>query len=198
MGVGAVIVVVISAAVLSVLVGLVTSFATLFTNRGAAQVNTEDLPAVPEKPVVEVTKIIVEQEDSAINDSSIYWSFAVFTAILGVFLILAPTWFFGPSWRYFDYIPHNGKPMGAVCLMLGAAQAGVLWKFGRKKYRRPLSILFFLSGFMYWTAGMILGAEGLAGHQGLMEAPFMMFAGGYHFAHGAGLSTQAKLQSDKT
>jgi len=83
----------------------------------------------------------------------------------------APANWFGPSWHYFPQLPHNGFGMGLCCTILGLVQMLALLV-------RPtpliLSILFGTSAFVYWTAGTILAAEGILGHQGLMESPFIM------------------------
>lgn len=124
-----------------------------------------------------------------ISARSVYLSFAGWTIALGVILIvasmLAPSWF-GPSWSYFPQLPHNGIGMGICCAVLGALQIVVVW---RQMSTLILSILFFLSGFVFWTAGIILGAEGILGHQGLMEAPFMLYVGAHKFVHSAALLT---------
>jgi len=121
-----------------------------------------------------------------ISARSVYLAFATWTIVLGVFLMLAPPSWYGPSWSYFPQLPHNGFGMGVCCAVLGASQIVVVW---RQMSTLVLSILFFLSGFVFWTAGTILGAEGLLGHQGLMEAPFMLYVGGHKFAHSAALMT---------
>jgi hypothetical protein len=117
----------------------------------------------------------------------VYWSFAAWTILLGAFLLAAPQSWYGPSWAYFPQLPHNGYGMGLCLVVLGGAQILTLHRRGTDK---TLSILFFLSGFVYWTAGIILAAEGLLGHQGLMEAPFMLYVGAHKFTH------SAKLRAD--
>jgi hypothetical protein len=109
----------------------------------------------------------------------VYWSYSVGTYTLGVVLMLAPEDWYGPTWSYFSQLPHNGFGMGACCCLLGALQIMALW---RNATAKTLSILFLLSGFTYWTAGVILGAEGLWGHQGLMEVPFVIAVAGQSLA----------------
>lgn len=118
------------------------------------------------------------------GDRAVYWSFASWTIVLGAVLMLAPKNWFGPSWSYFPQLPHNGFGMGLCCVILGGLQILTLKRGGTD---RTLAILFFLSGFVYWTAGIILSAEGLLGHQGLMEAPFMLYVGAHKFTHSAKL-----------
>lgn len=118
------------------------------------------------------------------GDRTVYWSFASWTMVLGTVLMVAPNSWFGPSWHYFPQLPHNGFGMGLCCIILASLQ---LWTLHRRGSDKTLSILFFLSGFTYWTAGIILAAEGLLGHQGLMEAPFMLYVGAHKFTHSAKL-----------
>jgi hypothetical protein len=113
----------------------------------------------------------------------IYWSFSIWTVALGILLMRAPKNWFGPSWSYFHHMPHNGFWMGVVCTILGILQMLVLAHepFDYLK----LGTLFFLTGVVFWTAGLTLGAEGLLGHQGLMEAPFMCYVGAHELTHSA-------------
>jgi hypothetical protein len=127
----------------------------------------------------------------------IYWSFAIWTVALGVVLMCAPQTWFGPSWHYFHHMPHNGFWMGVVCTVLGTLQMIVLAHESLDYFK--LGILFFLAGVVFWTAGLTLGAEGLAGHQGLMEAPFMCYVGAHKITHSAVLLNhrRRKRQLDK-
>lgn len=128
----------------------------------------------------------------------VYWSFALWTVALGAVLMAAPDNWFGPSWSYFSQLPHNGFAMGVCCAGLGGLQALTLLQHacGRDLAYRVLAWLFFLAGFVYWTAGIILGAEGLLGHQGLMEAPFMLYAAAHQFSYSAALLTHARRKTD--
>jgi hypothetical protein len=121
-----------------------------------------------------------------IVDEPVYWSFTLWTTLLGIFLALAPQSWYGPSWSYFHMIPSNGFGMGLCLIALSALQVIALW---RDKGTRIQSILLFLMGFVYWTAGIILGAEGLLGHQGLMESPFILVFGAHAFALSAAIRT---------
>lgn len=122
----------------------------------------------------------------------VYWSFTVWSYVLGGILITAPNWWFGPTWSYFQSIPHNGIMMGVVLVVLAVLQT-VVMLIHNSRQTKLLSLLFFLNGFVYWTAGCILGAEGLSGHMGLMEAPFMMYAGAHLFTHSAALMAQERV-----
>jgi len=117
------------------------------------------------------------------RSGAVYWSFSIWTVVLGVVLMCAPRNWFGPSWSYFHGIPHNGFWMGVICTVLGTLQMLVLANQHLDYFK--LGILFFLTGLVFWAAGMILGAEGLLGHQGLMEAPFMMYVGAHNLTHSA-------------
>jgi hypothetical protein len=124
----------------------------------------------------------------------VYWAFAWWNIALGVVLECAPESWFGPSWHFFTQLPGNGFWMGLCCTMLGAWQLLSLWR-GRQRCTPPgvlLAVLFFLSGFVFWTSGMTLAAAGLLGHQGLMEAPFMCYAGAHMFAYAADLMARAR------
>jgi hypothetical protein len=116
-------------------------------------------------------------------DLDVYWTFAFLMVALGVVLMCAPRNWFGPSWHYFTEFPSDGFWMGLCCTMLGGWQALTLWHSKQRNMlaARLLSLLFFLGGFVLWTAGVMLATAGLLGHQGLMEAPFMMIVGGHKF-----------------
>lgn len=120
----------------------------------------------------------------------VYYGLAVWMAALGAVLMAAPDSWFGASWRYFHQLPHNGFWMGLVCVILGVAQTFTIW---RDKIRTT-AILIFLGGFVFWTAGILLGAEGLLGHQGLMEAPFLLYVGAHKFIHSNTLNTEYRRQ----
>lgn len=119
------------------------------------------------------------QDPIMVSARPIYWRFSAWTVLIGVILIGAPNNWYGPSWHYFSLPPHNGVGMGVCLTVLATLQMLALW---RDASVRILSALFFLIGNTYWTAGMVLGTEGLLGHQGLMEAPFMMLVGAHAFA----------------
>jgi hypothetical protein len=162
-----VVAVIVIAALASLCIGLITALASL---RG--------------------TRSRVSRIPMTISAEPIYRSFTTWTIVLGIFLMLAPDNWFGPSWSYFSQMePHNGTGMGLCFIVLGSLQGVVL---RRHADARVLSILFFLNGFVCWTAGIILGAEGLFGHQGLMEAPFMLYVGVHAFALSAAVRVHAK------
>lgn len=113
---------------------------------------------------------------------TVYWSYGGWTAMLGVFLMSAPPDWFGPSWNYFPELPHNGFGMGLSCTTLAALLLFALWQNANEAV---LSVLLFACGFVYWMGGILLGAEGLLGHQGLIEAPLMLIIGGQAHVHSA-------------
>ena len=124
-----------------------------------------------------------------------YAALAAWIVGLGAFMMLAPKNWYGPSWFYFTHhgaplLPEGGFGMGACLTTIGALQLFVLWR----NTTRYLAPLFFLSGFVFWTSGIILGAEGILGHQGLMEAPFMLYLGAHKFITMSGLMA-AKRQA---
>jgi hypothetical protein len=129
-----------------------------------------------------------------ITAGPVYWSYSAGTATLGVVLMLAPKDWYGPTWSYFTQLPHNGFGMGACCFLLGGLQVIALWRSATAK---TLSVLFFLSGFTYWTAGVILGAEGLLGHQGLMEVPFVIAVAGQSLALSVSLMAHYRKEHQK-
>jgi hypothetical protein len=130
-----------------------------------------------------------ERELPMMSTAPLYWSFTIWTVVLGVVMMLAPSYWYGPSWSYFREIPHNGFWMGLCCAVLGSLQLLALW---RKATMRTLAVLLFLNGFVFWASGITLGAEGLLGHQGLMEAPFMCYVGAHAYAHSTALWRRSK------
>lgn len=135
------------------------------------------------------------QPPVTMNTEPIYWSFAQITVLLGIVFLLAPQSWFGPSWSYFSFIlPHNGFGIGSCCVGLGGLLMVALWRRGGA---RILWILLFLNGFVYWTSGIILGAEGLLGHQGLMEAPLFMAIGAHAYAHSVRLRMYSRQEKTR-
>ena len=160
--------VILVAAVASLCVGTVTSLVPLLSL-------TKKVNVLPRRPIT-------------MNTGPVYWNYATWTVGLGAVLIAAPQSWYGPSWHYFqEYIPPNGFGMGLCCTGLGTLLALSLQL---DLSARIISILLFLTGFVYWTAGLTLGAEGLCGHQGLMESPFMLYMGAQAFAHSSALTAQ--------
>lgn len=128
-----------------------------------------------------------------VSTTPVYWSMALWMVVLAVFLMAAPDYFFGPTWHYFNQLPHNGFWMGLCCLWLGGVQVIALLKhWGRGK----LGFLFFLDGFVFWTSGLLIAAAGLIGKQGLLEAPFMLYAGAHNFLHSAILMSESRKESE--
>jgi hypothetical protein len=168
-----VVAIILIAAIASMCVGALTSLVPLLSL-------TKKGNALPRRPIT-------------MNTGPLYWNYAVWTVGLGVVLIGAPESWYGPSWHYFQqYIPPNGFGMGLCCAGLGTLLILALW---RDLSARIISILLFLTGFIYWTAGFILGAEGLLGHQGLIESPFMCYMGAQAFAHSMALTVHDRLEA---
>ena len=121
-------------------------------------------------------------------DKSIHVNFAVLAQLLGLWYILSPAYFYGPSWSYFHQIPHNGTGLGICLVVISSAQLAAIAN------NRPLltGTLIFLNAFVLLTAGLIIFAEGIFGHMGLQEAPPMCVIAGYKFAQSAKLRAQFK------
>ena len=131
-----------------------------------------------------------------IEDKSGFVALAGWIVALGIFLMAAPRDWYGPSWFYFTHhgaplLPEGGMGMGLCLAGIGALQLLMLWR----NTTRYLPVLFFLSGFVFWTSGIILGAEGLVGHQGLIEAPLMMALGAHKFVVMSSLIARARTSS---
>lgn len=97
---------------------------------------------------------------------------------LGVFYLLSPSDWYGPSWSYFynhglPILPAGGFGLGCCLTVSGVLQLIAVWR----NNSRWLPALFFVSGFCFFMAGFLLGAEGLAGHHGLQEAPLLLVFG---------------------
>lgn len=121
-------------------------------------------------------------------DKSTYVNFAVLAQLLGLWYILSPNYFYGPSWSYFHQLPHNGIGLGICLVLLSAAQLVAI----ANDRPRLTATLIFLGGFVLLTAGLILFAEGIFGHMGLQEAPPMVVIAGYKFDKSAKLRAQFK------
>lgn len=115
-------------------------------------------------------------------DKSSYLAHAWTIITLGVFYMASPNDWYGPSWSYFAHhgqfvIPAGGFGLGVCLAGIGAAQLLLVWR----NIERFLPLTFFLSGFVFWAAGFLLGAEGLLGHRGLQEAPLFITIGAFKF-----------------
>jgi hypothetical protein len=116
----------------------------------------------------------------------------------GVWLIASPAWFYGPSWWYFSrhglpVFPAGGFGMGVCCVGLGALQLIAI----RRDMVRTVSVLLYLAGFVLWTAGLLLGAEGLLGRKGLQEVPLMCVFGVLKVVQSFKLSVDYRVQRER-
>lgn len=123
------------------------------------------------------------------GSKNVYYVHALWAIALGAFLIIAPAWCYGASWSYFathgqPLFPAGGLGLGICAATLGALQV-VAILVGRV---RATIFLLYMGGFVQWTAGIIFIAEGLLGHQGLMEAPYMLTLGALKFGQSLKLS----------
>lgn len=97
----------------------------------------------------------------------------VFYLLMGAILLTAPDYWFGPTWSYFQYLPHGGFGFGIACLSLTAVVAiGIV-----TKSKRLISLGLLCGGIAFYTAGWLIAFQGIAGRTGMMETPFMMYAG---------------------
>jgi hypothetical protein len=117
-----------------------------------------------------------------VSTEPVYWSFSSWLLVMSVFLMLAPNDYFGSSWHFFNRLPTNGFWLGLCLFWITGLLIIGLWK---RWSRTRIAVLIFLVGLVFWTCGMLLLVAGLAGHQGLLEAPFILSAGTYSFVHSA-------------
>jgi hypothetical protein len=118
-----------------------------------------------------------------------YLSFSGGVVALGVFFVAAPQDWYGPSWSFFRQIPHNGFGMGLCCIGLGSLQILAVLLNAKPTV---MAVLLYLAGFVFFTAGTMLGAEGLLGHQGLIPAPLLLFIAVHKYALGANIMAGRK------
>jgi hypothetical protein len=116
-----------------------------------------------------------------LNESALRWyayttprGMAIFLILVGLLLVFAPDYWFGPTWWYFQDIPHGGFGIGLTCLGLGSTLSIAVWR----KSKRFKALILFLAGIAFWVAAFVLAAQGMLGRTGLMESPFMMYIGG--------------------
>jgi hypothetical protein len=117
------------------------------------------------------------------STTPVYWSISVFTVLLGLFLIGAPASWFGPTWDKMPF-PYAGFALGMACIVLGYLQTLAL---GLEGDARILSLLYLISGVLFWSVGCTFIMEGVHHRTGMMEAPFILYVGGHCFAHSASL-----------
>ena len=123
------------------------------------------------------------------NTTVVYWSISIFTAVLGLVLIAAPDFWFGPTWHQFG--PHSGFWLGFACLVMGYVQSMVI---GMDAGPRIVSIVYLVSGCVFWLVGVTFVVVGVKYHSGVMEAPFICYVGAHCLAHSAALNALANQQ----
>lgn len=108
-----------------------------------------------------------------------FWYF-----FLASVLLFAPASFFGPTWSYFEHIPHGGFGLGVACFLLGC-----MMLYGiRRKSRRVIWIALGGGGIAFWVAAGLIAAQGIVGRSGLMESPFMLYVAVDLFMNSAAIS----------
>lgn len=123
------------------------------------------------------------------GSKTLYYAHAFWSIAVGTFLMLVPSWCFGPTWSYFSthgqpLFPAGGFGLGVCCVVIGGLQLVVI---AVGKVRTEITLLY-LGGFVQWTAGLLFAAEGLLGHQGMIESIYMLTWGGLKIVHSLKLS----------
>lgn len=95
-----------------------------------------------------------------------FWYF-----MLAAICLCAPSWWFGPTWSYFEYVPHGGHGLGYTCLGLGISTTYAIWRRNRLLLIWSLG----LGAMALWVAGALIFAQGIIGGTGLMESWFMAY-----------------------
>lgn len=58
-----------------------------------------------------------------------WWSHrgeVIFYYLIGVVMVGAPPYWFGPTWSYFKFLPHGGFGIGVACLFMMYASVDML------------------------------------------------------------------------
>lgn len=92
--------------------------------------------------------------------------------LTGIICLFGPDWWFGPTWSYFQQIPHGGHGLGYTCLGLAVMAAYALWR----RKRRVLIWSLALGSTSFFVAAALISAQGIIGRMGLMESWFMLYA----------------------
>lgn len=115
---------------------------------------------------LEVDKTTLDWSVSFAHRGITFWYF-----MLAAICLFGPNEWFGPTWWYFQYVPHGGFGLGVTCLILGLAMVYAIWRRRRTAMRVALSA----GALAIWISAALIGAQGVIGHTGLMESPFMMY-----------------------
>lgn len=100
-----------------------------------------------------------------------YRGIAIWYYLTSVLCLLAPDYWAGPTWRYFQQIPHGAHGLGLACLGLGAAMT---WALGTRNRRLTVWCLG-AGATAFWVAALIIFVQGLLGKTGLFESWFMTY-----------------------
>jgi hypothetical protein len=95
-----------------------------------------------------------------------FWYF-----MLAAICLCGPPSWFGPTWSYFQHIPHGGFGLGITNLVLGFATTYALWR----RKRRLMIWCLGVGATALWIAAVLIFAQGVIGGMGLMESWFMMY-----------------------
>lgn len=96
---------------------------------------------------------------------------AVWYFFIGALCLFAPASWYGPTWSFFQQIPHGGHGLGVTSLSLGLVMIyGIL-----RRKRRLIKAALGLGAVSFYVSAWLIAAQGVVGHTGLMESPFMMY-----------------------
>jgi hypothetical protein len=96
---------------------------------------------------------------------------AVWYFFIGALCLFAPDSWYGPTWSFFQQIPHGGHGLGITCLALGVVMVFAIWRRKRRLMKTALG----LGATSFYVAAWLIAAQGIIGGTGLMESPFMMY-----------------------
>lgn len=91
--------------------------------------------------------------------------------MLAAICLVGPNWWFGPTWSYFQHIPHGGHGLGYTCLVLGFTTTYAIWRRKRRLMIWSLAV----GSTALWVAAILIFAQGIVGRMGLMESWFMLY-----------------------
>lgn len=128
---------------------------------------------------------IVPPEDQtrpgfAVKAGNVSWVLAIAAILLGALMVMSPKWWFGPSWSSYFQLLHMTGWIGLAWILLGWHEVMFLTLRTRINL---LAYLYLGGGVSFTVLGSVLFVAGLAGRDGLWEAPYMILYGGVQIAH---------------